>query len=139
VAQLYHRALSTRLHTGFFIPLRSFCEKTNLSLCVLHHEGVWGSGCIDPHTLDLGTIIVDGEWSASRPSPGLVDVAKRILLPLPGLYPRHLGSYAHSQSLSQLPRTKYTFYGTVKISLPNFKGSRDSGCDTSSKYPTELL
>jgi hypothetical protein len=21
----------------------------------LRHEGVWGSGCIDPHSLDLGT------------------------------------------------------------------------------------
>jgi hypothetical protein len=25
---------------------------TNQTLC---HEGVWGSGCIDPHFLDLGT------------------------------------------------------------------------------------
>jgi hypothetical protein len=34
-------------------------EKVNLSLCLttkaLLHEGVWGSGCIDPHFLDLGT------------------------------------------------------------------------------------
>jgi hypothetical protein len=30
-----------------------------MSLCftnyALRHEGVWGSGCIDPHSLDLGT------------------------------------------------------------------------------------
>jgi hypothetical protein len=40
--------------------------KVKLSLCLtnypLRHEGVWGSGCIDPRILDLG-----GEWSASRP------------------------------------------------------------------------
>jgi hypothetical protein len=33
--------------------------KVKLSLCLtnqaLHHEGVWESGCIDPHFLDLGT------------------------------------------------------------------------------------
>jgi hypothetical protein len=35
------------------------CTKVKLSLCltdlVLPHEGVSGSGCIDPHLLDLGT------------------------------------------------------------------------------------
>jgi hypothetical protein len=40
-------------------------KKVNLSLCLtnlaLHHEDVWGSGCIDPYFLDLGTS------SASRP------------------------------------------------------------------------
>jgi hypothetical protein len=34
-------------------------EKAKLSLCLtnyaLRHEGVWGSGCIDPHILDVGT------------------------------------------------------------------------------------
>jgi hypothetical protein len=39
-----------------------------LSLCLtneaLRHEGVWGSGCIDQHFLDLA--LVGGEWSASR-------------------------------------------------------------------------
>jgi hypothetical protein len=33
--------------------------KVKLSLCLttkaLRHEGIWGSGCIDPHFLDLGT------------------------------------------------------------------------------------
>jgi hypothetical protein len=33
--------------------------KVKLCLCLtneaLRHEGVWGSGCIDPHFLDLGT------------------------------------------------------------------------------------
>jgi hypothetical protein len=33
--------------------------KVKLSLCLtnsaLHHEGEWGSGCINPHFLDLGT------------------------------------------------------------------------------------
>jgi hypothetical protein len=32
--------------------------------CALRHEGILGSGCIDPHFLDLGT---GGEWSASLP------------------------------------------------------------------------
>jgi hypothetical protein len=34
-------------------------KKVKLSLCLtdyaLRHEGVWGSGCIDPNFLDLGT------------------------------------------------------------------------------------
>jgi hypothetical protein len=68
----------------------------------LRHENLWGSGCIDPHFLDLGT----SEWSASRPgrftpgeiapgtrwiggwvSPraGLDDVEERKFLTLPGL------------------------------------------------------
>jgi hypothetical protein len=29
------------------------------------HEGVWGSGCIDPRFLDLST---SWRWSASRPT-----------------------------------------------------------------------
>jgi hypothetical protein len=33
--------------------------KIKMSLCItneaLRHEDVWGSGCIDPHFLDLGT------------------------------------------------------------------------------------
>jgi hypothetical protein len=33
-----------------------------LSQCLtnyaLHHEGLWGSGCVDPHFLDLGTILI---------------------------------------------------------------------------------
>jgi hypothetical protein len=36
-----------------------FYIKWKLSLCLaykaLHHEGVWGSGCIEPPILDLGT------------------------------------------------------------------------------------
>jgi hypothetical protein len=40
--------------------LRNVGKKVKLSLCftneALCHEGVWGSGCIDPHFLDLGTI-----------------------------------------------------------------------------------
>jgi hypothetical protein len=31
----------------------------------VHHEGVWGSGYIDPHFLDLR--LVGGEWSDSGP------------------------------------------------------------------------
>jgi hypothetical protein len=43
--------------------------QVNLSLCLtkwaLCHEGVWGSGCIDPHI--LASALSRGEWSASRP------------------------------------------------------------------------
>jgi hypothetical protein len=39
-----------------------------LSLCLtnqaLRHVDAWGSGCIEPHFLDLST---SWEWSASRP------------------------------------------------------------------------
>jgi hypothetical protein len=66
------------------------------------NEGVWGSGCIDPHFLDLST----SEWSTSSPGRftpeerapgthfigdlvdprvGLEDVEKRKFLTLPGL------------------------------------------------------
>jgi hypothetical protein len=38
---------------------RLFFEHVKLSLCLtnaaLRHEGVWRSGCIDSHFLDLGT------------------------------------------------------------------------------------
>jgi hypothetical protein len=44
--------------------------KVKLSLCLtnwaLRHEGVWGSGFIDPRFLDLGT---SWRWSASHPGP----------------------------------------------------------------------
>jgi hypothetical protein len=43
--------------------------KVKLSPCLtnyaLSHENVWGSGCIHPRFLELGTS--GGEWSASRP------------------------------------------------------------------------
>jgi hypothetical protein len=39
--------------------LMTLAVKVKLSLCLtnlaLRHEGVWGSGCIDPHFRDLGT------------------------------------------------------------------------------------
>jgi hypothetical protein len=35
------------------------CKKVKLSLCLINsalcHENIWGSGCIDPRILDLGT------------------------------------------------------------------------------------
>jgi hypothetical protein len=43
-----------------YVKIR-YCKvrKVKLSLCLtnsaLRHEGVWGSGCIDLHFLDLGT------------------------------------------------------------------------------------
>jgi hypothetical protein len=36
----------------------------SLSNFALRHEGVWGSGCIDPHFLT--SVLAGGEWSASR-------------------------------------------------------------------------
>jgi hypothetical protein len=42
-----------------FMTLINVKVKVKLSLCLtniaLSHEGVWGSGCIDSHFLDLGT------------------------------------------------------------------------------------
>jgi hypothetical protein len=75
----------------------------------------YGSGCIDPHFLDLGTI--GGEWSTSRPShftpgerapgihwiggwvdlrAGLDDLEKRKFLTLPGLELRPVNRPARS-------------------------------------------
>jgi hypothetical protein len=76
------------------------------------HEGVWGSRCIDPHFLDLGTSW--GEWSASRPAErdpdihwtggwvgpraGLDDLEKRKFLILPGFKLWRLGRPARCRS-----------------------------------------
>jgi hypothetical protein len=41
------------------LPIRLHSKKVKMSLYLtisaLRHEGVWGSGCIDPHFLDFGT------------------------------------------------------------------------------------
>jgi hypothetical protein len=44
---------SAKLHvvTSVKIKAKLFLRVTNKAL---HHEGVWGSGCIDPRFLDLG-------------------------------------------------------------------------------------
>jgi hypothetical protein len=49
--------------------------KVNLSLCLtnkaLHHEDLWGNGCIDP--IDpriLTSAVVGDEWPASSPGEG---------------------------------------------------------------------
>jgi hypothetical protein len=87
----------------------------------LRHEGIWGSGCIDPYFFTSALAVV--EWSAScpgrfipeertpaahwmggwvGPSAGLEDVEKRKFLFLPGLKFQHLGGPARSQSLYRL-------------------------------------
>jgi hypothetical protein len=97
--------------------MKSLCF-TNWALC---HEGVWGSGCIDPHFLDLGTSwrwVVSftplslypregapctywiGGWMGPR--AGLDDLEKRKFLTLPGLELRPLDRPARSQSLYRL-------------------------------------
>jgi hypothetical protein len=74
----------------------------------------YGSGCVDPHFLDLGT---GGEWSTSRPGrftlgerapgthwiggwvdlrAGLDDLENRKFLTLPGLKLQRLGRPARS-------------------------------------------
>jgi hypothetical protein len=71
-------ALVQRLYFG-----RGAVEKVKLSLCltnlVILHEGVWESGCIDPHFLHLGT-----SWRR------VVSFTPRPLYPLYPLY-RRLG------------------------------------------------
>jgi hypothetical protein len=53
------------IYLSIYLPILSLPSrfssnpiKVKLSLCLtnwaLRHEGVWGSGCIDPHFLDLG-------------------------------------------------------------------------------------
>jgi hypothetical protein len=100
-------------------------KKVKLSLCLtnlaLRHEGVCGSGCTDPHYLDLGTSwrrVVSftllplysrerapgtygiGGWVG--PTAGLDDLEKRKFLTLPGLELRPLGHPARGQSLYRL-------------------------------------
>jgi hypothetical protein len=86
----------------------------------LRHKGVWGSGCIDPCFLGLGT---SWRWSASRPGrfisgerapdthwrggwvdprAGLDDVEQRKFFTLTGVELRPLGHPARSQSLYRL-------------------------------------
>jgi hypothetical protein len=97
-------------------------KKIKLSLCLtnwaLRHEGVWGSGCIDPHFLDLSTNLRWVVSSTSRllyPPPGKeppvpigdevgwtpepVWMTWRKFLTIPGLELRPLGRAARSQSL----------------------------------------
>jgi hypothetical protein len=90
-------------------------KMTSSSSDALCHEGVWGSGCIDPHV--LSSALAGGEWSTSRPGrftpgerapgthwiggcvdprAGLNDLEKRKFLTLPGLELRPLGRPAYS-------------------------------------------
>jgi hypothetical protein len=79
-------------------------KKVKLSLCLtnyaLHHEGVWGSGCIAPHFLDLGSTHWIGGWVDLIAT--LDDVEKRKILTLAGLKLQPLGYPACSQSQYQL-------------------------------------
>jgi hypothetical protein len=100
-------------------------SKLKSPLCLanytLHHQGVWGSGCIDPYTLDLGT---NWRWVISfTPRPlysrgnnprysldkGLVGTQnlcgrgeEKKILPLPGLELRTLGRPDLNQSLHRM-------------------------------------
>jgi hypothetical protein len=55
--------------------------KVKLSLCltnyVLRHEGVWGSGRIDPHFLELGT-----SWSGQLHTPAALPPRKEPQYPM---------------------------------------------------------
>jgi hypothetical protein len=68
---------SKRLITIFILTDK---VKVKLSLCLtnlaLRHQGVWGSGCIDPLFLDLGT-----SWRR------VVSFTRLPLYPLPGIEP----------------------------------------------------
>jgi hypothetical protein len=67
--------------------------KVKLYVCLtnqtLHHEDVWGSGCIDPHILDIGTLAPGRSirWVGGYVGPraGLNYVERRKILPLPGI------------------------------------------------------
>jgi hypothetical protein len=102
-----------RIHSSGAITQTFVKGKVKLSLCLtnstLRHKDVWGSGCIDPHILDIGT---SGEWSTSCPGrftpgerdpgtlciggcvgprAGLDDEDRRKILPSPVLELRPLG------------------------------------------------
>jgi hypothetical protein len=118
-----------------------------LSLCLtdwaLCHEGVWGSGCIDPYFLDLGTSwrwvvsftpLLLYPWGESPPPgihwlgglvdprAGLVDVEERKFLTLPRLELRPLGRPACSQSLYRFcyPGTSLYQYMNKKLMNEQF-------------------
>jgi hypothetical protein len=83
--------------------------KVKLSLCLtnlaLRHEDVWGSGCIDPHFLDLGT---SWRWVVS-------------FAPLP-LYPRERAPTTHFIGCWVDPRAGLDDMEKWKIVYP--KGTR---------------
>jgi hypothetical protein len=88
-------------------------KKVKLSLCftneALRHEDVWGSGCIDPHFLDLGTSL---RWVVS-------------FTPLP-LYPRERAPGTHFKGgwvdpragLDDMHKWKFFTLPGLKLSCP---------------------
>jgi hypothetical protein len=54
-----HSCPTLHITVNQFMDYHGAWRKVKLSLCLtneaLRHEGVWGSGCIEPHFLDLGT------------------------------------------------------------------------------------
>jgi hypothetical protein len=114
-------------------------EWSNVNMC-LRHEGVWGSGCIDPHFLNLGT---SWRWVVSfmlrplyprgrspsthwiggwvGPRADLYDLAKIKFLTLSALELRHLGRPARSQSLYRQSDT-WKYIGNEPI---GGRGKRD--------------
>jgi hypothetical protein len=117
--------VKARALSDYLLQLKALFTSVKLKfpLCLtnetLSHEDVGGSGCIDPHFLDLGTscrwvvnlmprpLYPRGKsprYSLDRrlgPRAGL-DMEKRKFLTLPGLELRHLGRPACSQSLYRL-------------------------------------
>jgi hypothetical protein len=117
--------------TGLYMVTKSnksnrnkhFCKKLSqwLTNKALRREGVWGSGCIDSHFLDLGN---SWRWMVSftprslysrekasgthciggwmDPKAGLDDTEKWKFFTLPGLELRLLGRPARSKSLYRL-------------------------------------
>jgi hypothetical protein len=94
---------------------------TYITNSALRHEDIWGSGCIDPHFLDLGTswrwVVSFTPWPLypqgkrprypldrrlGEPQNSLEDVEKWKLLPPPGLELELLGCPACSQLLYRL-------------------------------------
>jgi hypothetical protein len=105
-------------------------KKVKLSLCstnsVLLHEGVWGSACIDPHFLDLGT---SWRWVVR-------------FTPLP-LYPRGKSPRYPSDRRLGGPQSRSGRFGEEKILDPT--GTRTATPQSSSQaldrlnYPGSYL
>jgi hypothetical protein len=104
IAQIINNVIKRRL-TSYWKP--SFHSVLNLNVFRLpskqgiHHEGVWGSGCIDPNFLDLGT---SWRWVVSFTLRSLYPMGKSPRYPLN----RRLGG----------PQSRSGRHGEVKILDP---------------------
>jgi hypothetical protein len=132
---LQHSALNTTLPSApiykyiYHVRNNLFVQsEVKLSLrltnSALRYEGVWGSGCVNPHFHDLDTIWKLSHWLHALgknprypsdgiclgPRIGLDNAEKRKILTVPGLELRHHCRAACSHSLYQLSYRVSSYY-----------------------------